>query len=221
MTESAESREYVADWLRQVPQFMDELGIEDRPDLASRLTYLGSGGRADVVYLGEYDGTKRVLKVTGDSAQAALSMAAFEDEPLGVVPVYDVVETGIIRRGLPELPKKGEKPKYTQRTWGIIEKLVVPIESLDRLGMEVAGMTPTKLLQLYEESRTASLQKRRAADPLAEDWRLLRDAAIEWVEETCEAIGSKPHYDFHRGNWGVDPETGELLLIDLGQCYAI
>jgi len=216
-----ESRRYVADWLRQVPEFMAELGIEDRPDLAARLQYLGSGGRADVIYLGERDGVRQVLKITNDSAQAAMSQAALEDEPLGVVTIFDVVEAPIVRRGLPELPKKGEEPTYAANTWGVIEKLVVPIDSLDALGMDVAGESPSALTNRFERAKVAAEQGRRHSDPLVESWRMLYAAALEWLEETCEAIGSKPLLDLHSGNWGVDPDTGDLVLIDLGQCYTV
>lgn len=221
MTESAESREYVADWLRQVPQFMDELGIENRPDLASRLTFLGSGGRADVVFLGERDGIKQVLKITNDSAQAALSQAALEDEPVGVVPIYQVVETSITRRGLPELPQKGQQPQYEGRTWGIIEQLVVPVDALEQVGIEIDGEDPSTLVVRFSLALGAFQRGQRSTDPLVEDWRLNIEAAIEWVEDTCAAVGSWPNLDLHEGNFGVVPDTGELLLIDLGQCYTI
>lgn len=214
-----DSREYVADWLRQVPEFMEELGIQDRPDLAARLQYLGSGGRADVVYLGIRDGVRQVLKITNDPAQAALSQAALEDEPLGIVPIYDVVEAPIVRRGLPELPKKGEAPSYATNTWGVIEKLVVPIDSLDGLGMDIAGESPAVLAARYDKARLAADMKRRAEDPLVEEWRGLYLAAMEWLQEVCVDLGSETILDLHRGNWGVDPDSGDLLLIDLGQCY--
>lgn len=225
MTE-VESREYVADWLRQVPDFMAELGLEDAPDLAARLRYLGSGGRADVVFLGERGGIKKILKVTSDSAQAALSQAALEDEPMGVVPIYEVVETEVTPRWLEhrllELPKPGEDPWREHRTWGVVEKFVVPIGSLRRLGStSVAGESPKELVRRFGVTWRAHEAGQRALEPLVEEWRLLYAAALEWVEETCELIGSASELDLHEDNWGVDPETGELLLIDLGQCYAV
>lgn len=223
MTESMDSREYVANWLRHLPDFMAELGIEDSEDLASRLVYMGSGGRADVIYLGERNGVKQVLKVTNDSAQGAMSMAAYEDQPEGIVPIYDVVETDAPPRvQLPELPAKGKEPHYVPYTWGVIEKLVVPLEALREMsGDMVAGESADVLLKRWAETWRSYESGTRHRDPLVEDWRLQYAAALEWVEETCEAIGSKALLDLHEGNFGVDPDTGELLLIDLGQCYAI
>jgi len=225
VTEASESRAYVADWLRQVPAFMAELGIEDRPDLDETLSYLGSGGRADVVFLGEHGGVKQVLKVTNDSAQAALSMAAFEDRPLGIVPIYDVVETDVTRRSaLPELPRKGKPAPYAQHTWGVVEKFMVPLDALYSFGdsAKVAGVPVREATRMFLKAREDfNTGVRRSNDPLVEDWRLLYAAALEWIEETCEAVGSAPELDLHEGNWGIDPETGDLALIDLGQCYAM
>lgn len=221
MTESMESREYVASWLRQVPEFMAELGIRGGPHLASRLQYLGSGASADVVYLGERDGTKRVLKVTGDEAQAAMSMAALEDRPPGVVTVFDVVETDIApRSALPDLPKKGEAPVQRQLTWGIVEKLAVPFGNLRQLGStRVAGFSPDDLIRRAAAAWGAYDAGRPVEDPLVENWRQLYAAALAWIGETCEQVGSRPLLDMHEDNWGVDPDTGDLLLLDLGQCY--
>lgn len=219
--DSVDSREYVAEWLKQVPAFMKKLGIKDRPDLAATLQYLGSGAGADVVFLGERGGTKRVLKVTSDGAQAALSMEAFTDKPRGVVPVYDVVETEIApRAALPELSGPGEEPFYSPYTWGIVEKFVVPFDSVRLLGStRVAGMTADELLKRYAATWRAYDDGVVADDPRVEKWRQLYAAALKWTEETCEAIGSQFKPDMHEGNWGVDPETGDLLLVDLGQCY--
>jgi hypothetical protein len=220
MTEAQESQAFVANWLRQAPEFMDELGLS-KVDL-KRLRWLGSGGRADAVYLGQ----KQVLKITNDSAQAAMSQAAMEDEPLGIIPVYAVVATDIPGRAgafsLPDLPPKGSAPIEVTQTWGIVEKLVVPVGSLRQLGaMSIAGESPEELIKRYAATRRAYDSGVRASDPLVEEWRLLYAAALEWVEETCEAIGSSPLLDLHEDNWGVDPDTGDLLLIDLGQCYAV
>jgi hypothetical protein len=203
---------------------MEDLGIKDTPDLEARLRYLGSGGRADVVFLGEVDGTKRVLKIPNDSSQAALSMAAFSDRPVGVVPIYDVVETEVRPRAeLPELPPEGEEATYTPHTWGIVEKFVVPIGSLYHLGSGVLvdGVSPDDLVEKYLAAWRAYDTGGRASDPLVEEWRLLYAAALEWVGTTCKDVGSEPNLDLHADNWGVDPETGDLLLIDLGQCYAL
>jgi hypothetical protein len=223
-SEAMGSKRYVVEWLRQVPEFMAELGIEDRPDLEETLEYLGSGGRADVIFLGERDGVKQVLKITNDGAQAALSQAALEDEPMGVVPVYAVVETEVSRRSaLPELPRKGEEPTYEARTWGIIEKFTIPLEALYGFSdaAKVAGIPVREATQAYLRARDDfEAGVRRSADPLVEEWRLLYAAALEWIEETCESIGVQTLLDLHEGNWGIDPETGELVLIDLGQCYA-
>lgn len=223
MDESVESREYVAGWLREVPEFMAALGIEDRPDLAARLSFLGSGADADVIYLGEHDGVKRILKVTSDSGQAALSMAAFEDRPAGIVPIYDVIETDIEPRAqLPELPRRGEEPQYPSQTWGVVGKLTVPLSALREMPREtVAGESSVALLERYGQTWRAYDAGGEAKDPSVEAWRSLYAAALAWVDETCRAVGSKPVLDLHEGNWGVDPETGELLLIDLGQCYPL
>lgn len=230
-SESAESREYVANWLRQVPEFAAELGIDLSRDIAGRLTWLGSGGRADAVLIKAPEsfrikslrGKRIVLKVTNDRAQAMVSQAAVEDEPLGVVPVYDVVETDVAPRvALPELPgKRGEEPFYTARTWGILEKVVMPLEAAYQLeGILVAGETPTDLLRRYEATVQAYERGGRAQDPLVEEWRLQYEAAIEWIEETCAEVVKTPALlDLHAGNWGVDPESGDLCLLDLGQCY--
>lgn len=224
LKESILSREFVADWLRQVPEFMDKLGIEDRPDLAARLRWLGSGGRADVVYLGERDGIKQVLKITNDPSQGLMSRVAMMDEPLGVVPIYTVVETSIPGRGgfsLPDLPPKDMAPIEVTRTWGVVEKFAVPISTLHDLGpVLIAEEAASDLVQRYFEARDAYDSGYRIDNPQTEDWRLLYAAALEWVSEACVRIGSAPTVDLHEGNWGVDPDTGDLLLIDLGQCYA-
>jgi hypothetical protein len=229
MTESAESREYVAWWLKQVPAFMAELGIEDAPDLAARLQYLGSGGRADAVIVPGPDGRHRVFKVTNDPAQGVLSQAALEDEPVGVVPIYDVVETELDARvtyqtGRPrlgELPRKGEEVRASEKTWGIVEKLVLPVDALVEVGLSVDGVPPLALVMQFDEALKAYRAGSRSHhDPLVEDWRLQIAAAVEWIQETCDALGTQDVLDFHEGNFGVDPDTGELVLIDLGQCYA-
>lgn len=219
--DSAYSREYVADWLKQIPSFMKDWEIQDRPDLSATLQYLGSGAGADVVFLGEREGIKRVLKVTSDGAQAALSMEAFTDKPRGVVPIYDVVETEIPpRAALAELPAAGEEPFYSPYTWGIVEKFVVPFDAVRLLGRtKVAGMSADELLQRYSATWRAYDDGIEATDPDVERWRKLYAAALAWTEKTCVAIGSQPKLDLHEGNWGVDPETGDLLLVDLGQCY--
>lgn len=232
MSEASETRAYVADWLRQVPEFMEELGIEDSFDLASRLEFLGSGASSNVVFLGERDGVKQVLKITSDSAQAALSQAALEDEPVGVVPIYAVVETDVAPRTpkLPLLAPPGEEPIEQTRTWGVIEQFTVPIDQLVKLtGMRITGERVdvlynryTRVVETFDTGQTRVMERSRwDVDPLATTWLQDMSAAIEWVEDTCVAIGSAPQLDLHSGNWGVDPETGDLYLIDLGQCYAV
>lgn len=208
-SESAESRRFVADWLRQVPTFMAELGIEDRPDLAETLEYLGSGGRADVVFLGERDGIKRVLKITNDRTQATLSQAAMEDEPIGIVPIYEVVATEV----------EGRVPGYP--TWGVIERFVVPLDALYSFPdtARVADIPVREATSRFMKAKRLALGSARAQDPEVEEWRLDYAAALEWVEEVCGQLGVDTLFDLHEGNWGVDPETGELLLIDLGQCF--
>lgn len=220
---SFEDREYVADWLRRMPLFAELVGIDLGGDLASRLNWLGSGGRAVAIFLGEQDGEKRVLKITSDSAQAAMSQLAMRQRPEGVVPIYEVVQSSQEPKSmLPELPKKGEDPFYVDRTWGIVEKLVVPIDALRLLGAtSVAGRSPDELVALYSQTWRVYESGHPARDPDVEAWRRLYASAIEWVYEACEIVGSTPNQDLHEGNWGVDPDTGELLLIDLGQCHAI
>lgn len=223
MSEASESREYVAGWLKQVPDFMSELGIRDSPDLASQLQYLGSGRGADVVFLGEDDGVKRVLKITMESAQGLMSQAALEDRPRGVVSTYEVVETDIAPRTLlPSLPKKGQKPVYVRKTWGIVQKFAVPIDNLYMLGDTlVAGEHPSALTQRFTDVRHALANQMPAQDEAAAAWLDSYKAALEWLEEVCEDIGSSYDPDLHIGNWGVDPQSGELVLLDLGQCYEI
>lgn len=231
MTEAAESREFVANWLQQVPEFMAEIGLReaDVGPFGSRLRWLGSGGRADVVFLGERGGVKQVLKVTSDPTQAMLSQAALEDQPVGIVPIYEVVETDIASR-------VGEPP-----TWGIIEKLVVPISTLPDL-YALDMKTPPSLrsmsedpMELYDRfqvafeawrqgappaltGRKGRRKKARLDEPLAEDWRMNIAAAVDWLEQVYpQRKRIVKRLDFHEENFGVDPDTGELVLLDLGQ----
>lgn len=223
MSEASESREYVAQWLKQVPDFMEEIGIADTPDLAARLQYLGSGRGADVIYLGERDGVKLALKITMESAQGLMSQAALEDEPEGVVPVYEVVETDIAPRTLlPSLPKKGQKPVYVRKTWGILQKFAVPVDTLYMLGAtSVAGEAPDTLTKRFNATREAYQNRMKPDDPDVRRWLRSYVRALQWLETVCEDIGSQYDPDLHVGNWGIDPETGDLVLLDLGQCYEI
>jgi hypothetical protein len=211
VSESRESQAYVVDWLRQVPEFRSHLGLTERQ--LGRLRWVGSGGRADVVAIGP----GRVLKVTTDPVQAMLSQAAAEDRPVGVVPVYDVVETDIPGRD-------GLGP-----TWGIVEKLLLPF------GAEHPGQPdddPEELeqrfwdaLEAWKDGADPSLTGRRRRkkrpplqDPLAEDWRLQIAAAVEWLDDVYpRRQRTVKQLDFHEGNFGIDPDTGDLLLLDLGQ----
>lgn len=205
-------------WLMGQPDLCDELGIEDRSDLS----YLGSGGRSEVVYIGDQTGRRLVLKVTTSGAQAGLSRLAMEQQPVGVVPVLKVIETEDEPLGLPELPAKGEEPWYETRRWGVVEELSVPVEELPRLGdIDVAGEPAMDLYLRYGKAEEGFLFDYPVGDAAAEEWRRDMLAAREWVEQACEEMGSQPSFDFHPGNWGIDPEAGDIRLIDLGQCYEV
>lgn len=236
MTEASESKAYVADWLQQVPEFMSEVGLRDSDvgRFGSRLRWIGSGGRADAVFLGVQDGVKRVLKVTSDPTQAMLSQAAMEDRPVGIVPIYGVVETDILSR-------TGEG-----RTWGIVEKLVVPVSTLpDLYAMDMKSPPSLRSMsedpmELYDrfqaafnawqasaprglvdpEARKYAQRRRREIgdDPLAEDWRGQIAAAVDWLQGVYpQRKRVVKRLDFHEENFGIDPDTGDLVLLDLGQ----
>lgn len=214
MSEGDVTIDTVWHFLGKAPDLADKLGITKR----SQLSFLGAGGNAEVVYLGDH----RVLKVTRSSAQGAMSRLAMEEQPESVVRVFDVVEVQDKPRGLPELPRKGEAPVYESRAWGVVEELTVP---LDALGMmledEIAGVRGEALLERYKEISGGATTRRRYTDPDLRWWRESYEAAVEWVYEACDRLGTQADLDIGYQNWGVRPANGELVLIDLGQCYSI
>lgn len=221
------AREYASMWLHQAPEFAEGLGFKlDGIDaLGKRLEVLGEGRDAIAVFF-EQDGAKRVLKITGSVAQGAMSLVALDDSPEFVVPIYDVVEADIPPRTkrLPSLAGPDQDPVTNNEiTFGIIEKFVVPVDNfMERGAVGMGGLSADDFARMwFEMLEGGSYVFNERMQSIAARWHRSFKGAQAWIEEACGVIGSSADWDLHSGNFGVDPDTMDLLLIDLGQCYEI